>query len=186
MKHGWAVMAVLAFVPELVAQAPFGKVIDDVNTKMVKLYGAGGFRGVASYGTGILVSPDGHILTCASAMLDTLNLRAHLADGRRFEGLKIIVIEPELDLALIKIDQKLIIPASRETAGRPSGRSRTAAGSKVPSSYVVKRGDGDLYAICRKFYGAAGEGARVARIMDMNGLWSAEVATGTRLTLPPK
>lgn len=105
-----SIVALLLFANWTWAQAPFGKTIDEVNGKMVKLFGAGGFRGVASYGTGVIVSPQGHILTCASAMLDTFNLRAHMPDGRRFESLKIIVIEPELDLALIKIDHKFDEP----------------------------------------------------------------------------
>ncbi|MDH3592580.1 MAG: LysM peptidoglycan-binding domain-containing protein, partial [Planctomycetota bacterium] len=57
---------------------------------------------------------------------------------------------------------------------------------KIPSTYVVKSSDGDLYAICRRFYGAQGEGARVARIMELNQLWSARVAAGTVLRLPAK
>jgi len=80
--------------------------------------------------------------------------------------------------------QKLIIPASKETGTKRKPevvRSRT-----VPSRYEVKAGDGDLYAICRRFYGSAGEGARVARIMELNHLWSADVKAGTVLTLPPK
>ena len=87
------------------AQERFGKVADQVNPKMVKLFGAGGFKGVASYGTGVLVSPDGYILTTAGTMLDTQNLRGHLWDGRRFENLKVVAVEPELDVALVKIDK---------------------------------------------------------------------------------
>ena len=75
----------------------------EVNTKMVKLFGSGGFRGLAAYGTGILVSKDGYILTINSPMLDTRDLRVHLSDGRRYHA-KVIVSEPILDVALVKID----------------------------------------------------------------------------------
>ena len=48
---------------------------------MVKLFGAGGFIGFPSYGTGFLVSGDGHILTVATQMLETRDLRS--PPGRR-------------------------------------------------------------------------------------------------------
>jgi S1-C subfamily serine protease len=79
-------------------------VVADVNRKMVKLFGSGGFRGLNSYGTGILVSPDGYVLTVASPLLDTPDLIVHLSDGRRLSA-KAVVAEPELDAALVKIDK---------------------------------------------------------------------------------
>src|SRR5688500_12763617 len=83
------------------AQEPFEKTAHEVNQKLVKLFGSGGFRGLTSYGSGIIVSPNGHILTVATQLLDTQDLRVHLADGRRLRA-KVLVIEPELDLALLE------------------------------------------------------------------------------------
>jgi serine protease Do len=91
--------------PQARAKDSFAGVADQVNKKLVKLFGAGGFRGLAAYGTGILVSPDGYVLTVASHILDTENLRAHLSDGRRFESLKVLATDPDLDVALVKIDK---------------------------------------------------------------------------------
>lgn len=85
------------------------KVVREVNSKLAKLYGSGGYKGLAAYGTGIVISPDGYILTVASQMLDTPDLRVHLADGRRFHG-KVVVTEPNLDVALIKIDGVANLP----------------------------------------------------------------------------
>jgi serine protease Do len=79
-------------------------VTEQVNRKMVKLFGSGGFQGLNSYGTGILISPDGYLLTVASPLLDTPDLLVHLPDGRRLSA-KVIVSEPELDAALVKIDK---------------------------------------------------------------------------------
>jgi S1-C subfamily serine protease len=93
--------AVLASAP-VAASDPFDAVADKVNQKLVKLFGAGGFRGVANYGTGILISPDGHILTGASQMLDASELVVHLYDGRKMKAV-VVVTEPELDVALVKI-----------------------------------------------------------------------------------
>src|SRR5438132_4889070 len=85
------------------ADDSFAQTAADVNKKMVKLFGSGGFKGLASYGTGLLVSPQGHILTVATPMLDTQDLRVHLYDGRRLHA-KVLVVEPVLDAALVKID----------------------------------------------------------------------------------
>jgi serine protease Do len=74
----------------------------EVQPKMAKVFGSGGVRGVPHYGTGILVSPDGHILSAYSAMLDTPDLRIHLPDGRRFHA-KVVSTEPQLDVGMIKI-----------------------------------------------------------------------------------
>jgi serine protease Do len=98
-----AALALAGPAPQPAAAAdPFHEVSEQVNQKLVKLFGSGGFRGIASYGTGILISPDGHILTVASPLLDTSELIVHLYDGRRMRA-GVIVIEPELDLALVKI-----------------------------------------------------------------------------------
>ncbi len=87
----------------LYAQSPFQETVVEVNRKMVKLYGSGGFRGLPAYGTGILISPKGHILTAANHLLETPDLRVHLYDGSRYQA-KVIVIEPVLDVALVKIE----------------------------------------------------------------------------------
>src|SRR5205823_9706791 len=94
----------LAGAALLHAQQPVTSVARDVNKKLVKLYGAGGFKGLPSYGTGIVVSPNGYILTVNNHILTTQDLRAHLHDGRAYHNCKIVAREPELDVALIKID----------------------------------------------------------------------------------
>lgn len=81
----------------------FAQVVDQVNQKLVKLYGSGGFKGLASYGTGVLVSADGYVLTVNSHILDTRDLRIHTADGTRYNG-RVVAREPELDIALVKIE----------------------------------------------------------------------------------
>jgi S1-C subfamily serine protease len=100
-----AVATLLLPVAPLAAdEVPFTKTADFVNRRMVKLFGSGGFKGLVPYGTGILVSPDGYVLTVANHLLDTADLRVHLYDGRRYDKVKVMVTEPVLDLALVKID----------------------------------------------------------------------------------
>src|SRR6516225_8824207 len=102
------VAAVVLFMGSAQARADqsFAETANEVNKKCVKLFGSGGFRGLASYGTGLLVSPDGYIITVASHILDTQDLRVHMHDGQRLHA-KVIVVEPELDIALCKIIEKV-------------------------------------------------------------------------------
>lgn len=77
--------------------------IQQVQLRMVKLYGAGGLKNLASYGTGFLVSPDGHIVTVWSHLLDADTVAVVLHDGRRFFG-RVIGTDSRKDLAVLKID----------------------------------------------------------------------------------
>lgn len=76
----------------------------NVNKKMVKLFGIGGLKGLPSYGTGILVSPNGHIITVNNHILNTPGILVHLYDGRQYQA-KLVAREPNLDVALLKIDE---------------------------------------------------------------------------------
>ena len=93
-------------VQGLPGQQAFTTVAGQVNKKMVKLFGAGGFKGLPSYGTGILVSADGFILTVNNHILATTDLRVHLYDGRFYHA-KVVAKEPELDAALVKIEEEV-------------------------------------------------------------------------------
>ncbi len=84
------------------AADPFADTVEKANKKLVKVFGAGGFARLNNYGTGIIISKDGHILTVASQLLDTSELVVHLYDGQRMKA-QVIVTEPLLDVALIKI-----------------------------------------------------------------------------------
>ncbi len=109
------------------AQDRFDKVVDAVNAKMVKIYGLGGFRGLPPYGTGIVISPEGHVLTVSSYLIESpRDLRVHLADGRRFDKISVVVNEPELDAAILKIEglqEKLPYFDVLESAKRPMAQT---------------------------------------------------------------
>lgn len=77
--------------------------IESVSRRVVKIFGAGGIKGLYSYSTGFLVSPEGHIATVWSHVLDGDSVTVVLSDGRRMEG-KILGAEPQLDLAVLKIE----------------------------------------------------------------------------------
>lgn len=102
-----AMVAIVCGVSFLSAQDPVTKTAAAANKKMVKLFGIGGFKGLPSYGTGILVSPKGHILTVNNhIILNTSGILVHLYDGRQYQA-KVVTREPELDVALLKIDEEV-------------------------------------------------------------------------------
>jgi len=100
-KYGVALLLLLLGVSP--AAAGLNETIEQVQPKMVKIYGAGGFRGLESYQSGFLISPDGHVLTAFTHVLDTEYLTVVLADGRRFDA-KMLGADPRLEVAVLKIE----------------------------------------------------------------------------------
>ena len=74
------------------ADDSFAPLAEQVNSKLVKLFGAGGVRGLASYGTGVVVSPDGYVLTVQSHILETQDVLVHTADGVRYHARDMVVV----------------------------------------------------------------------------------------------
>jgi S1-C subfamily serine protease len=82
-------------------EAELGVLVRKSQRAAVKIYGAGG-GGLVAYQSGFLVSPEGHIATAWSHVLDVEPVVV-LDDGRRFNA-KIVGFEPQLELAVLKID----------------------------------------------------------------------------------
>ncbi|MFO1004312.1 MAG: S1C family serine protease [Planctomycetaceae bacterium] len=76
---------------------------DDVQAKVVKLFGAGGLAGLQGYGTGFVISPQGHIATVWSHLLDGDTVSVVLSNGKRAIG-RVVATEAKLDLAVLKIE----------------------------------------------------------------------------------
>src|SRR5712675_2426769 len=72
-------------------------------TNMVKIYGAGGPRGLEAYQSGFLISAEGHVLTAWSYVLDTDDVTVVLDDGHRFTG-QLVGADPLTEVAVLKID----------------------------------------------------------------------------------
>jgi serine protease Do len=87
---------------------------------MVKIYGAGGFRGMEPYQSGMIVSPEGHILTVHSYVLDTDYITVVLSDGRKFEA-KLLGADPRLEVAVLKINASDLpcFDLTKAVKGRP-------------------------------------------------------------------
>jgi S1-C subfamily serine protease len=78
--------------------------IRSAQSKVVKIYGAGGLKQMEAYQTGILISPEGHVLTVLSYVLDTDDLAVILDDGRKFTG-EILGTDPLRELAVVKLSE---------------------------------------------------------------------------------
>ncbi len=85
------------------AESTFAPVVRDVQPRMVKIYGAGGGRGLEAYQSGFVISAEGHILTVWSYVLDTEFVTVVLDDGRRFQA-ELIGADPRVEIAVLKID----------------------------------------------------------------------------------
>lgn len=79
----------------------FDDAIDSAIQRSVKLYGLGAGRH-KGYGTGILVSAEGHVLTVSSLLIDSKKIRAVTADGTKFEA-RVEHRDSNLELALLKL-----------------------------------------------------------------------------------
>ncbi len=112
------------------AAASSGDVIADHLPKVVKIFGAGGYSKLKGYCSGFLISPDGYIATVSSHVLDAREVTVVLHDGRRLPG-KFVGLEPEYDLALLKIDVTAAPYVDLQQAQRPGVGTRVLAFSNM-------------------------------------------------------
>jgi S1-C subfamily serine protease len=115
----------------------FADVIDGVQPKIVKIYGAGGIRGLEAYQSGFLISPEGHILTVWSYVLDTDVVSVTLDDGRRYQA-TLLGADPRLEIALLKIDAEDLSWFDWQQAQVPNLGARVLAFSNL---FGVATGD---------------------------------------------
>lgn len=83
--------------------------VDRVAPAVVKLYGEGLGR-VHGYGTGVLVSSDGQILTTYSLLVRSSAIRVVLSDGRTFYDAKLERADEYRQLALVRINDAPALP----------------------------------------------------------------------------
>jgi serine protease Do len=83
--------------------ASFEAVAREVQPKVVKLYGSGGFRGLEAYQSGVLISAEGHVLTVWSYVLDADEVTVVLDDGRRYSA-RHVAADPLTEIAVLKFD----------------------------------------------------------------------------------
>ncbi len=95
--------ALLSQTPAEADDSSFAKVVASAQPKLVKIYGASGFRGLESYQSGFLISPSGHVLTAWTLALDADEIVVVLNDGEKLVA-ELVGVDPRLDVALLKVD----------------------------------------------------------------------------------
>ncbi len=185
------------------------QVIAAAARKVVKIYGAGGLRGLEGYQSGILVSPDGRIATASSTVLDSDEIVCVLDDGRRYPA-RLVGIDARRELALLAIeavdlpaftvaDDERAAPGTRVIAlsnlfGVAVGDERVSAQRGVVSAVVpleARRGAaeapyrGDVYVLdCTTNNPGSPGGALIdarGRLLGMLGKELRSTATGVWL-----
>lgn len=98
--------------------------------KVVKLYGAGGARGLESYQSGILINNSGHILTSWSTVLDVAKVRVVTFDGRRLDA-TMVGMDPQSELAILKLEDAGLVGFDLNKAAQGSTGQRVFAISNL-------------------------------------------------------
>jgi len=119
------------------AQSSFAKVISGVQPKIVKIYGAGGVKGLEPYQSGMLISAEGHVLTAWSYVLDTDYITVTLNDGRKYQA-ELKGYDPRMEIAVLKIDAVNLTYFNLDAGVELKAGSRVLAFSNI---YGVATGD---------------------------------------------
>jgi serine protease Do len=98
--------------------------------KVVKIHGAGGVRGLEAYQSGILISPEGRVVTAMSTVLDADDIDCVLDDGRRFRA-ELVGVDPRRELAVLSIDAADLPAFTLAADGRVSAGTRVLALSNL-------------------------------------------------------
>jgi S1-C subfamily serine protease len=87
------------------------RVVDLIAPSVVRLdVRLGGRRGGS--GSGVIVSPDGLILTNSHVAQNAKSVEVTVLDGRHFQA-RVLGDDPDTDLALLRIDENATLPAAR-------------------------------------------------------------------------
>lgn len=115
-------------------------VVDALGPAVVSLQVRRGFRGmVAGEGSGLVVAPDGYVLTNSHVVHRTGRVQVTLADGRRVEG-HAVGDDPPTDLALVKVDASALPYAPLEPVRIRPGQLCVAIGNPLGFHATVSAG----------------------------------------------
>jgi S1-C subfamily serine protease len=88
------------------------RVVEQVGPSVVRLDIRRGDGKRAGSGSGVIVSPDGLVLTNSHVVQGARRAEVTTLDGRSFSG-RVLGDDPDTDLALVRIDESATLPAAR-------------------------------------------------------------------------
>ncbi|HTV32427.1 MAG TPA: trypsin-like peptidase domain-containing protein [Methylocella sp.] len=88
------------------------KVVETVGPSVVRLDVRHGERSPTGSGSGVILSPDGLIVTNSHVVQGAKRADVTVLDGRSFSG-RVLGDDPDTDLALVRIDEDAVLPAAR-------------------------------------------------------------------------
>lgn len=156
-------------------------VIEMAARTVVKLYGAGGYRGLEAYQSGFLVSAEGHVMTAMSTVLDSDEIDCVLDDGRRYEA-SLVGIDPRREMALLKVEAEGLSFAPLTGATLADGRASvhvsdpSPAVVAAPAATALAAPGTRVYALSNLFGVAVGD----ERVSVQQGVISAVVPLAAR------
>lgn len=125
---------------------------------VVKVYGAGGFRGLEAYQSGFLVSSDGLIATVMSTVLDSDSIDCVLDDGRRYPA-RLVGLDPRHETALLQIEAEDLpfLPIEGLRVGDGDTRAATSPEDKPQSGMRLVPSGTRIFALSNLFGVATGD-----------------------------
>jgi len=124
VRAGIILVAVCGLVSIVRAGGGFEKAIEAALPRVVKLYGLGAGQ-QKGYGTGVIISADGLVLTVYSLLIDADTVRATTADGKLYEA-SVVFHDRERQLSLLRL--------------RGAGQSENAEGNGSTKEFVGASG----------------------------------------------
>ena len=108
----------------------YNNVVEDAQSKMVKIFGAGGFQGLEAYQSGFAISSTGEILTTWSYVLDAEDIVVMLNDGQKLKA-KLKGYDPRTEVAILKVEALNLEYFNLDKAARLRSGSKVLALSNL-------------------------------------------------------
>ena len=114
------------------------KIFKKVSPSVVIIYTTDAYDHPQGQGSGVILSSDGKIITNFHVIADAEKIQVHL--NKKLIQAKIIGIDPEHDLAVLKIDAKDLVPVHRTAKEIEIGEKVFAIGSPLGYENTISEG----------------------------------------------